>query len=113
VTQGTRSRILNPLHVLGNTISVSHIDGLKIFKLYEHPAIWKETIEGKKGARLARMKAVRIFKKTQVIGASQTVHRYKSRHGVVSLPASKYCMFTYKDTGCVCALSKEAGCVCA
>jgi hypothetical protein len=42
-------RIVNPLHVLGNRISVSDIDGLKIFKLYEHPEIWKETIEGKKG----------------------------------------------------------------
>jgi hypothetical protein len=43
-------RIVNPLHVLGNRISVSDIDGLKIFKLYEHPEIWKETIEGKKGS---------------------------------------------------------------
>ena len=32
-------RIFNPLHVLGNGISVSDIDGLKIFKLHEHPAI--------------------------------------------------------------------------
>ena len=32
-------RIFNPLHVLGNKISVSDIDGLKIFKLYEHPEI--------------------------------------------------------------------------
>ena len=32
-------RIFNPLHVLVNRISVSDIDGLKIFKLYEHPAI--------------------------------------------------------------------------
>ena len=42
-------RIVNPLHVPGNRISVSDIDGLKIFKLYEHPEIWKERIEGKKG----------------------------------------------------------------
>jgi hypothetical protein len=42
-------RIVNPLHVLGNRISVSDIDGLKIFKLYEHPEIWKETIEDKNG----------------------------------------------------------------
>ena len=28
-------RIFNPLHVLDNKISVSDIDGLKIFKLYE------------------------------------------------------------------------------
>jgi hypothetical protein len=42
-------RIVNPLHVLGNRISVSDIDGLKIFKLYEQPEIWKETIEDKKG----------------------------------------------------------------
>ena len=27
--------IFNPLHVLGNKISESDIDGLKIFKLYE------------------------------------------------------------------------------
>ena len=32
-------RIFNPLHVLVNRISVSDIDGLKIFKLYEHPDI--------------------------------------------------------------------------
>ena len=32
-------RIFNPLHLLGNKISVSDIDGLKIFKLYEHPEI--------------------------------------------------------------------------
>ncbi len=32
-------RIFNPLHVLGSNISVSDIDGLKSFKLYEHPEI--------------------------------------------------------------------------
>ena len=32
-------RIFNPLHVLGNKISVTDIDGLNIFKLYEHPEI--------------------------------------------------------------------------
>ena len=32
-------RVFNPLHVLGNKISVSDIDGLKIFKFYEHPKI--------------------------------------------------------------------------
>ena len=32
-------RIFNPLHVLGNKISVSDIDELKIFKFYEHPEI--------------------------------------------------------------------------
>ena len=32
-------RIFNPLHVLGNRISESDIDGLKIFKFYEHPVI--------------------------------------------------------------------------
>ena len=32
-------RIFNPLHVLGNKISESDIDGLKIFKFYEHPKI--------------------------------------------------------------------------
>ena len=31
--------ILNPLHIMGDKISVSDIDGLKIFKLYEHPDI--------------------------------------------------------------------------
>jgi len=31
--------MFNPLHVLGNKISVSDIDGLKIFKFYEHPEI--------------------------------------------------------------------------
>ena len=47
-------RIVNPLHVPGNRISVSDIDGLKIFKLYEHPEIWKERIEGKKGLSTRR-----------------------------------------------------------
>ena len=32
-------RIFNRLHVLGNEISVSDIDGMKILKLYEHPEI--------------------------------------------------------------------------
>ncbi len=32
-------RIFNPLHILGNKISVSDIDGFKKFKLYEHPEI--------------------------------------------------------------------------
>ena len=32
-------RIFNPLHVLDNKILESDIDGLKIFKLYEHPDI--------------------------------------------------------------------------
>ena len=31
-----------PLHVLGNKSSVSDIDGLKIFKFYEHPEIRAE-----------------------------------------------------------------------
>jgi hypothetical protein len=34
--------VFNPLHVLGNKISVSDIDGLKIFKFYEHPEIRAE-----------------------------------------------------------------------
>ena len=32
-------RFFNPLHILGNKVSVSDIDGLKISKLYEHPEI--------------------------------------------------------------------------
>ena len=32
-------RIFNPIHILGNKVSVSDIDGLKIFKLYENPEI--------------------------------------------------------------------------
>jgi hypothetical protein len=35
-------RVFNPLHVLGNKMSVSDIDGLKIFKFYEHPEIRAE-----------------------------------------------------------------------
>ncbi len=35
-------RIFNPLHVLGNKISESDIDGLKIFKFYVHPKIRAE-----------------------------------------------------------------------
>ncbi len=35
-------RIFNPLHVLGNKISESDIDGLKIFKFYGHPEICDE-----------------------------------------------------------------------
>jgi hypothetical protein len=34
--------IFNPLHVLGNKISESDMDGLKIFKFYEHPEIRAE-----------------------------------------------------------------------
>ena len=43
----TTVRIFNPLHVLVNRISVSDIDGLKIFKFYEHPEI-RAQIEGMK-----------------------------------------------------------------
>jgi hypothetical protein len=32
-------RIFNPMYVLGNKISVSDIDGLKIFRLYGYPKI--------------------------------------------------------------------------
>ncbi len=32
-------RIFIPIHILDNKVSVSDIDGLKIFKLYEHPEI--------------------------------------------------------------------------
>ncbi len=35
-------RIFNPLHVLGNKISESDIDGLKIFKFHDHPEIRAE-----------------------------------------------------------------------
>jgi hypothetical protein len=35
-------RIFNPLHVLGNKISESDIDGLKKFKFYDHPDIRAE-----------------------------------------------------------------------
>ncbi len=35
-------RIFNPLHILGNKISESDIDGLKIFKFYDHPEIHVE-----------------------------------------------------------------------
>ena len=56
-------RVVNPLHVPGNRISVSDIDGLKIFKLYEHPEIWKERIEGKKGLSTLRF----VVMKNQVM----------------------------------------------
>jgi hypothetical protein len=35
-------RIFNPLHVLDNKISEFDIDGLKIFKFYDHPEIRTE-----------------------------------------------------------------------
>jgi hypothetical protein len=35
-------RIFNPFHVLGNKISESDINGLKIFKFYDHPEIRAE-----------------------------------------------------------------------
>jgi hypothetical protein len=35
-------RTFNPLHVLGNNISESDIDGLKIFKFYDNPEIRAE-----------------------------------------------------------------------
>ena len=41
------ARIFNPLHVLGNQISVADIDSLKIFRLSEHPLI-RPHIEGMK-----------------------------------------------------------------
>ena len=41
------ARIFNPLHVLGNQISVADIDSLKIFRLSEHPLI-RTHIEGMK-----------------------------------------------------------------
>jgi len=40
-------RIFNPLHVLGNQISVADIESLKIFRLSEHPLI-RPHIEGMK-----------------------------------------------------------------
>ena len=49
------------------TISVSDIDGLKTFKLCEHPEIWKETIEGKKGAQHPEIRPQIEAMKTQVI----------------------------------------------
>ncbi len=58
-------RIVNPLHVLGNRISVSDIDGLKIFKLYEH----LKSFEERKNSKARKLS-------TGLIGASQTVHRY-------------------------------------
>ena len=41
------ARIFNPLHVLGNQISVADIDSFKIFRLSEHPLI-RPHIEGMK-----------------------------------------------------------------
>ncbi len=40
--KGQAVRFFNPLHVLDNKISLSDIDGLKIFKLYEHPEIARQ-----------------------------------------------------------------------
>ncbi len=60
-------RIVNPLHVLGNRISVSDIDGLQTFKLCEHPEIWLETIEGKEGAQHPEIRPQIEAMKTQVI----------------------------------------------
>ena len=34
-----RVRVFNPLHFLGNKISVSDIEGLKILRLSQHPQI--------------------------------------------------------------------------
>ena len=39
VKQMKRTRISNPMHVLGNKISVSDIEGLKMMKLSQHPQI--------------------------------------------------------------------------
>ena len=55
-------RIFNPLHVLGNKISESDIDGFKKFKFYDHPE--------KKG-RMVRGRTL----STYLIGGSQTVQR--------------------------------------
>jgi hypothetical protein len=56
-------RIVNPLHVPGDRISVSDIDGLKTFKLCEHPEIRKERIEAKKGLSTLRF----VVMKNQVM----------------------------------------------
>ena len=46
---------------------MSDIDGLKIFKLCEHPEIWKETIKGKKGAQHPEIRPQIEAMKTQVM----------------------------------------------
>jgi hypothetical protein len=100
-------RIVNPLHVLGNTISVSHIDGLKIFKLYEHPEIWNETIEGKKGARLVRMKAVRIVNPLHVLGIRISVSDIDIHSSIFFFAGT-----SFRITYCSRCLRTQRGCVC-
>ncbi len=46
---------------------MSDIDGLKIFRLCEHPEIWRETIEGKKGAQHPEIRPRIEAMKTQVM----------------------------------------------
>jgi hypothetical protein len=82
-------RIFDPLHVLGNKISESDIDGLKIFKFYEHPEIRAQIavmktefmryqtladyIKSFEERRIARART----HSTCLIGGSQTVQRYR------------------------------------
>ncbi len=57
-----------PLHVLGNKSSVSDIDGLKIFKFYEHPKI-RVPIEA--------MKTTARTHSTCLMGGDQTLELYQ------------------------------------
>ena len=80
-------RIVNPYHVLGNKISVSDIEGLKIFKLYEHPEI-RVQIEVMKTEVMVLVVSIKSFEEkgritrartlsTYLIGGSQTVEHYQ------------------------------------
>ena len=57
---------------------MSDIDGLKIFQLYEHPEIWEETIEGKKGAQHHEIRPQIEAMKTQVMKCQALAASIKS-----------------------------------
>ena len=81
--------IFNPIHILGNKVSVSDIDGLKIFKLHDHPEI-RPQIEVMKTEVMkyqALADSIKSFEERKdikgkdtfdlLIGGSQTVQHYQ------------------------------------
>ena len=94
-------RIFNPLHVLGNKISVSDTDELKILKIEEHPEIRPqiEVIKTEVMKYHALVDSIKSFEEmkdrkgkdtsTYLIGGSQTVIRKKNYgNGIITTNGS-------------------------
>jgi hypothetical protein len=63
-------RIFNRRHVLGNKISVSDIDGMKILKLYEHPEI------------RPRIEVIKTYVLCKTFLQSTMMESHQQRHGL-------------------------------